>query len=478
MNGGARNGFVVVVVVVVGSLVLFECAPRFDDIPCSRDNHCFNERPYCVRGVCSALMDEDRSQAEGCSDAGGCASGPRQDGGAPRQDGGAPRQDGGAPRQDGGALGESCASADQCGSHHCVGGVCCESACDDEGLCQRCDSLSLRGPGRCGVAKAEAECQRVASACLGKCLVTYTISYCTGSSYSCSDRTTKAHVPVLSGEICTFDGGVLPRPVDKGAFCSAGAACRDGACQGSRWWTSCDGIGNCRDAGDNLDAYSEPVFAAAGASLTSACGTDGPMACDSVNECVGGVLHGAHLCNGTGVCSVPAEPSMSCSGYSCDAVARQCRASCTSNADCAQNWLCDAPVCHWDRDWASWNVRTDAGYAISGDVVTDVRSGLMWQRGTSDAARAWAGAIDYCNTLDLGGHSDWRLPKAIELLSIVDPGRSNPSIDTAAFPTNPGERYWTSTPCVGGASAFHVGFTSGYSYDLSVGASAWARCVR
>lgn len=54
----------------------------------------------------------------------------------------------------------------------------------------------------------------------------------------------------------------------------------------------------------------------------------------------------------------------------------------------------------------------------------------MWQKETALlGTRTWQNALKYCEGLALAGHTDWRLPNVRELLSIVDYGRYDPSID-------------------------------------------------
>src|SRR3989338_10874770 len=84
--------------------------------------------------------------------------------------------------------------------------------------------------------------------------------------------------------------------------------------------------------------------------------------------------------------------------------------------------------------------------------VKDIYTGLIWQRGNSSTTMIWSAtatagsAQEYCNALTLGG-SSWRLPKAAELLTLVDYGAiSAPSIDQDAFPNTPTEWFWSSTP--------------------------------
>ena len=51
-------------------------------------------------------------------------------------------------------------------------------------------------------------------------------------------------------------------------------------------------------------------------------------------------------------------------------------------------------------------------------TVTDLKTGLMWQQAPSSSGYTWQQAVDYCNNLELGGYSDWRIPSCKELYSI------------------------------------------------------------
>ncbi len=63
-------------------------------------------------------------------------------------------------------------------------------------------------------------------------------------------------------------------------------------------------------------------------------------------------------------------------------------------------------------------------FTDNGDgTVTDNLTGLMWARDANLAgAKNWNDAIDFCNALDHGDHSDWRLPNVRELSSLNDFG--------------------------------------------------------
>ncbi|WP_028866071.1 DUF1566 domain-containing protein [Psychromonas aquimarina] len=66
-------------------------------------------------------------------------------------------------------------------------------------------------------------------------------------------------------------------------------------------------------------------------------------------------------------------------------------------------------------------------------TITDAASGLMWQRADSAKAMNWQDALDYAENLRLAGYSDWRLPSAKELHSIVDYSRSPQTTNSAAL---------------------------------------------
>jgi hypothetical protein len=112
-------------------------------------------------------------------------------------------------------------------------------------------------------------------------------------------------------------------------------------------------------------------------------------------------------------------------------------------------------------------------------TVTDRASGLIWTRGDSGTLRArdkrgngatdWPGALAFCETLTLAGRSDWRLPNAKELQSIVDYTRSpwsgrEPALDpvfqftsiTAEDGRKDFPAYWTSTTHLAGPEGMAV----------------------
>lgn len=76
-------------------------------------------------------------------------------------------------------------------------------------------------------------------------------------------------------------------------------------------------------------------------------------------------------------------------------------------------------------------------------TVTDTVTGLMWQQ-VDGGEMTIENAIIFCDTLTLGGYTDWRLPTAHELFSIQNMQYSNPSLNTSVFAVTGAEYWWSS----------------------------------
>lgn len=118
-------------------------------------------------------------------------------------------------------------------------------------------------------------------------------------------------------------------------------------------------------------------------------------------------------------------------------------------------------------------------------VVLDHRTGLMWAASGTGKGCLWGqmtdmyAAIDYCNNLDFGGCTDWRLPNIKELQSIVNYGRFDPAIDAASFfnlPLAINLPYWSSTSLhTGSAMAWYCDY---YAGDITTGSTIYLKYVR
>ena len=83
-------------------------------------------------------------------------------------------------------------------------------------------------------------------------------------------------------------------------------------------------------------------------------------------------------------------------------------------------------------------------FLINGNrTVTDTITGLMWQQ-VDGGEMTIENAVIYCDTLTLGGYTDWRLPTAHEAFSIQNMQYANPSLNTSVFPITGAEYWWSS----------------------------------
>jgi hypothetical protein len=82
-------------------------------------------------------------------------------------------------------------------------------------------------------------------------------------------------------------------------------------------------------------------------------------------------------------------------------------------------------------------------YADNGDgTITDMNTGLMWEKKSDDGSihdkdttytwdNAFAVHVAALNTASFAGHTDWRMPNAKELQSIVNYENASPSVSPA-----------------------------------------------
>jgi len=135
------------------------------------------------------------------------------------------------------------------------------------------------------------------------------------------------------------------------------------------------------------------------------------------------------------------------------------------------------------------NVRCVSGvihgqnFLENGDgTITDLGTGLTWQKEDDGVGRSWENAIVYCENLSFAGYEDWRMPDIKELQSITNESLNGPAIDSNYFKNTSSSIYWSST-----TRAYTPTFTLGVDFNMgSIGSSSFTekydsnlvRCVR
>jgi Protein of unknown function (DUF1566) len=114
-------------------------------------------------------------------------------------------------------------------------------------------------------------------------------------------------------------------------------------------------------------------------------------------------------------------------------------------------------------------------------VVLDEVTGIMWQTQAAATTLKAIDALTACDGLELAGHSDWRLPTLMELLSLIDHASDAPggtAKTTSAFVDGGPYAFWSSTT-QGSPTALWLAHLAGGDVDApSANASARVRCAR
>lgn len=176
-------------------------------------------------------------------------------------------------------------------------------------------------------------------------------------------------------------------------------------------------------------------------------------------------------------------------GLAYAALAVSLLAGCSSQTDgkppCDHGWLSigldGSTICI--PDYPVWGVgpTKPTGLKDNGDgTMSHELTGLSWQVDADVTGFIWSDAVTHCQALNLGGYSDWRLPSAAELSSVL-PYWSYESDDPPVPPPSSQSEtvsYWSISPdrncqeCA--ASAYAAGLVGG-----SAKSSAYSvRCVR
>lgn len=79
-------------------------------------------------------------------------------------------------------------------------------------------------------------------------------------------------------------------------------------------------------------------------------------------------------------------------------------------------------------------------FGLKNGIVVDSVTTLMWQQ-TDGGEMLFDNAKNYCDTLTMGGFTDWRLPHPDEAYTILNHQNPNPALDSKYF-TKTGAEYW------------------------------------
>ena len=89
-----------------------------------------------------------------------------------------------------------------------------------------------------------------------------------------------------------------------------------------------------------------------------------------------------------------------------------------------------------------------ANYTVNTETVTDATTGLTWERTVNSGSVVLSKAHEYCAGLTLDGWSGFRVPRVMELRSIVrrvrvfEALKNKPAIDGIAFPNTAPAVHW------------------------------------
>ena len=137
-------------------------------------------------------------------------------------------------------------------------------------------------------------------------------------------------------------------------------------------------------------------------------------------------------------------------------------------------WNYNGDFCNPDGDFENHFVtKNDA-------TVTDEATGLMWQKGGSEAAMTWVEAREYARKLNKEGfaeYSDWRVPTVEELVSLMESIWENG--DLFIDPVfDKGSRYCWSLDTSGADRAWKANFHLGFIVDFPMTSKNSVRLVR
>jgi len=125
----------------------------------------------------------------------------------------------------------------------------------------------------------------------------------------------------------------------------------------------------------------------------------------------------------------------------------------------------------------------ESRFTLNGDEVTDIETGLIWQRCSlgqtgSDCSAGIATTHNWQEAL-LAANAPWRLPNIKELESIVEEKCGDPAINLVIFPNTASLEYWSASSFANGSgNAWYIYFESGNSSNFDKLSNFYVRLVR
>ena len=114
----------------------------------------------------------------------------------------------------------------------------------------------------------------------------------------------------------------------------------------------------------------------------------------------------------------------------------------------------------------------DSGRFFWGNgVLSDTLAHMEWQDNVDGRTKNWDDAVKYCDTLELNGKSDWRLPSLGELTYAYKLKKKFHILRT--------DYYWSFSESISNSDeAWNIAFFYGDTYYNSKATKLYVRCVR
>jgi len=139
--------------------------------------------------------------------------------------------------------------------------------------------------------------------------------------------------------------------------------------------------------------------------------------------------------------------------------------------------------CVRDIDSANYDFTNSFIRDNNNQIIIDTKTSLIWQDTITFPLSVWSNAIrsdvyEGCESLSLGGYSNWRLPNINELKSIIDYSQRDPNINSI-FVNNLNVKTWSSTTNSNESHAWYIDFLNGEMKSIEkINSNLYSRCVK